>query len=50
MKKVKLISKTDQGIYKQGQVIRTIEVEPFFDLNKITVYYDFEVIPVLTNN
>jgi hypothetical protein len=50
MKKVKLISKTNQGPYKQGQIIHTIYVEPLFDLNKLTVYYDFEVIAITINN
>jgi hypothetical protein len=47
MIKVKLISKKDQGIYKEGQPIRTVFVERNFNISSITIYYDFEVIAIL---
>jgi hypothetical protein len=49
MKKVKLISRKNQGHYKTGDLIRIVEVEIDFDLNKIQVYYDFVVIPISVN-
>jgi hypothetical protein len=47
MIRIKLISKKDQGHYKAGQTIRHIEVDMHFNIDSLTHYYDFEVIPVL---
>jgi hypothetical protein len=47
---IKLISKKEQGLYKQGQVIRSIEVEVGFNISTITAYYDYEVAPMVCLN
>jgi hypothetical protein len=49
MKRIKLISKKDQGYYKAGQTIRHIEVDLHFNVERLTHYYDFEVIPEIIN-
>ena len=47
MKRIKLISKIDQGNYKAGQTIRHIEVDLTFNVESLTHYYDYLIIPVL---
>jgi hypothetical protein len=48
MTRVKLISRINQGNYKEGDPIRTIEVNNNFNINLITEYYDYKVQPIFS--